>query len=49
LNREAVQRGQLTGNDRFREQVAKIIGKRIECRGPGRPSGSNNHFATKEK
>ena len=47
LIREAVQRGQLTGNDRFREQVAKIIGKRIEYRGPGRPSRNETGIAAK--
>lgn len=38
LIRDAVQRGQLTGNNRFREQVAKIIGRRVENRGRGRPT-----------
>ena len=37
LIQEAVQRGQLTGSDRFTEEVAAIIGKRIERRGQGRP------------
>jgi len=37
LIREAVKRGQLTGNSRFAEQVEKIVGRRIETRGPGRP------------
>jgi len=36
--REAVRRNQLTGNDRFVEQVNKAIGRRVERRGPGRPS-----------
>lgn len=35
--REAVQRGQLTGNLRFVDEVEQIIGCRIECRRPGRP------------
>jgi REP-associated tyrosine transposase len=38
LIRDAVQRGQLTGDNRFQNQVAKIIGKRVEARGPGRPA-----------
>jgi len=35
--REAVQRGQLTGNAHFMNEVERITGKRIEQRGPGRP------------
>ena len=38
LIHEAVKRGQLTGNTRFAEQVEAIAGRRIETRGPGRPS-----------
>lgn len=38
LIREAVSRGQLTGNDRFIDEVEKIIGRRIEHRKPGRPA-----------
>jgi putative transposase len=38
LIREAVQRNQLTGNDRFVDEVKKVIGRRVERRGPGRPS-----------
>ena len=38
LIREAVQRGQLTGPDRFVEEVETILGKRIENRSRGRPS-----------
>ena len=37
LIREAVQRGQLTGTDRFVAQVETILGKRIENRCRGRP------------
>ena len=37
LIREAVQRGQLTGNARFVNEVERIIGKRVEQRRPGRP------------
>jgi len=37
LIREAVQRGQLTGTQRFVDQVEKIIGRRIERRKQGRP------------
>ena len=35
LIREAVQRGQLTGNNHFIDQVEQIIGRRIERRKPG--------------
>ena len=37
LIREAVQRGQLTGNARFVNEVERITGKRIDQRRPGRP------------
>lgn len=37
LIRAAVQRGQLTGRDRFIEEVESILGRRIEHRSPGRP------------
>jgi len=40
LVREAVQRGQLTGDGSFVEEVAKILGRRIEMRGQGRPKGA---------
>jgi len=42
LIRESVQRGQLTGTDRFTEEVAAITGRRIERRGQGRPMVSVN-------
>lgn len=35
--RQSIQRGQLTGSDRFIEEVEKKIGRRIEFRGQGRP------------
>ncbi len=38
---EAVDRGQLTGNSRYIEEVEKITGRRIEHRRPGRPSSKN--------
>ncbi len=38
LMREALQRGQLTGNQRFVDEVEQIIGVRVERRRPGRPS-----------
>lgn len=41
LIREAVQRGQLTGADRFTQEVAGILGRRIERRGRGRPVKSS--------
>jgi putative transposase len=41
LIREAVQRGQLTGTARFTQEVADILGRRVERRGPGRPVKSD--------
>lgn len=38
LIREAVQRGQLTGTHRFTDEVADILGRRVERRGRGRPT-----------
>ncbi|HET7609467.1 MAG TPA: transposase [Gammaproteobacteria bacterium] len=38
LIRTAVRRGQLTGNEAFRQQVAATLHRRIENRGPGRPA-----------
>lgn len=35
--RESIQRGQLTGNQRFVDQVESVIGRRIEHRKQGRP------------
>lgn len=40
LMREAVQRGQLTGNHHFVNEVEQTIGRRIEQRSPGRPSST---------
>ncbi len=37
LIRAAAQRGQLTGNHRFVDEVERRIGRRIELRGRGRP------------
>ncbi|ELC0901628.1 transposase, partial [Pseudomonas aeruginosa] len=37
LIREAVQRGQLTGNQRFVDETERVAGVRIERRGQGRP------------
>jgi len=37
LIRESLQRGQLTGNQRFVDEVARIAGRRVELRRPGRP------------
>ena len=37
LMRQAIQRGQLTGTERFTEEVAAKIGKRIALQGQGRP------------
>jgi putative transposase len=40
LVRSAVQRGQLTGNQRFVDEVERRIGRRIELRGRGRPQSA---------
>lgn len=45
LIRNALQRRQLTGNSRFTEEIERKTGKRIELRGRGRPSRSNNRVA----
>ncbi|MCU1731922.1 transposase, partial [Pseudomonas sp. 20P_3.2_Bac4] len=37
LIRSALQRGQLTGADRFVDEMEKISGVRLELRGQGRP------------
>ena len=37
LIRQALQRGQLTGNNRFVDDVERILGRRIEFRAQGRP------------
>lgn len=37
LIREALQRGQLTGGDRFADEVEAILGRRVARRGRGRP------------
>jgi putative transposase len=42
LIREAVQRGQLTGNERFTAEVEAILGRRIERRGRGRPKADTH-------
>ncbi len=38
--RQAVQRCQLTGNDRFIDEVEERYGQRLEFRGRGRPPGN---------
>ena len=40
LIREAIQRGQVTGGDKFRQEVSKKLGIPISNRGPGRPRKS---------
>lgn len=37
LIREALQRGQVTGGERFREGISRKLGIRLSNRGPGRP------------
>ena len=46
LIRESLQRGQLTGNQRFIDEVEAIAGRRIERRGPGRPGKEENKSDT---
>jgi len=41
LIREALQRGQLTGGERFRREDSKRLGIRISNKGPGRPKNNN--------
>jgi putative transposase len=41
LIRNALQRGQLTGSERFRREVSRRLGIRISNKGPGRPQKSN--------
>ena len=41
LIRDAAQRGQLTGDKNFIDDIAEKSGLRIEFRGPGRPRKSN--------
>jgi len=36
--RQAVQRGQLTGNNKFVDEVEQVLGKRVEFRVQGRPA-----------
>jgi putative transposase len=49
LIREAVQRGQLTGNARFTDEVADILGRRVERRGRGRPAKSEGTKGVEEE
>ena len=35
--RQSIQRNQLTGSKRYIDAIEKKIGKRVECRGQGRP------------
>ena len=46
--RAAIQRNQLTGNQKFVDEVAKIIGRRLEQRGPGRPRKRPKAFETQK-
>ena len=42
LIRQALQRGQLTGSERFTDEVEKILGLRVEFRAQGRPAIPND-------
>ena len=44
LIRDAIQRGQLTGGDRFREDISNRLGIRISNKGPGRPKNKPGPF-----
>ena len=44
LIRSSLQRGQLTGDTRFIDQVEQIIGRRIEHRAPGNQPGSTAKY-----
>lgn len=46
LIRDAVQRGQLTGNARFVNQVERVIGRRVEMRGQGRPAKKTGSWSS---
>lgn len=37
LIRDSLQRGQITGGERFRKEVSRKLGIRISNKGPGRP------------
>jgi len=41
LIRDALQRGQLTGSERFRREVSRRLGIRISKKGPGRSQKAN--------
>jgi hypothetical protein len=42
LIREALQRGQLTGSERFVDEIDRKLGVRVERRGQGRPAKCKN-------
>ena len=42
LIRQALRRGQLTGNNRFIDEVEKIMGRRVEFRAQGRPAKADD-------
>ena len=44
LIRDAPQRGQLTGSEKFRQKVSQRLGIRISTKGPGRPRKANKDF-----
>ena len=47
LIRQAVHRCQLTGGNRFTDEVEQRIGLRIELRGPGRPKRGRIYFSSR--
>ena len=47
LIRDAVQRGQLTGSQRFAQQVQQRLGRRVVRRGRGRPKATENDSENK--
>ncbi len=40
--RTALRRNQLTGSERFREEIARKLGRRMSARGPGRPRAGDD-------
>lgn len=45
LIRDALQRGQVTGGDRFQQEISKKLGIRLSNQGPGRPKKVKNSFS----
>ena len=48
LIRQAAKRGQLTGSERFADEIARIIGRRVELKGRGRPKKRSDLISEKQ-